>query len=149
MSASADIPQARSGTRLFPGRAEHITNVRWYLAELLGGCPLAEEAILCGSELAANAAIHSRSSQPGGHFAVRAHVCPGEYIRIEVGDQGGPWIESRHADDHPHGLDLVKTLAGDGNWGVGGGPGGRVAWVRLSYTVAHSASAAACTPIRG
>jgi anti-sigma regulatory factor (Ser/Thr protein kinase) len=46
--------------------------------------------ILCVSELAANAAQHSRSRLPGGTFTVRATVCPGLYARIEVQDNGGP-----------------------------------------------------------
>jgi anti-sigma regulatory factor (Ser/Thr protein kinase) len=73
--------RARSGTRLFPGRAEAVSAVRFYLAELLNGCPVADEVILCASELAANAVIHSDSGQPEGQFAVRAEVCPGQYVR--------------------------------------------------------------------
>lgn len=133
MTAFADVPLARSGTRLFPGRTEHITAVRSYLAEILDGCPIAEDAILCGSELAANAAIHSRSSRPGGHFAVRAEIRTGEYVQIEVADQGGPWADSRDAADRAHGLDIVRALAGNGNWGVQGTTEGRVAWARLAW----------------
>jgi anti-sigma regulatory factor (Ser/Thr protein kinase) len=124
--------RARSGTRLFPGRAEAVSAVRFYLAELLNGCPVADEVILCASELAANAVIHSDSGQPEGQFAVRAEVCPGQYVRVEVGDQGGSWSEFTH-DDRPHGLDLVRLLAGEGNWGITGSSSGRVAWARLSW----------------
>jgi serine/threonine-protein kinase RsbW len=134
--AFAHIPQARSRTRLFPGRPENVADVRSYLADLLDGCPAAEDAILCGSELAANAATHSTSSHPGGHIAVRAEVRPGEYVRIEVADQGGPWAESGEACDRPHGLDIVRMIAGHGNYGITGSPSGRVAWVRLAWAVA-------------
>ena len=37
-------------------------------------CPRADDVILCASELAANAALHSRSRLPGGTFTVRATV---------------------------------------------------------------------------
>lgn len=133
MPAFAHIPQTRSGTRVFPGRAENVAVVRSYLAEILDGCPVAEDAILCGSELAANAATHSRSSQPRGHFAVRVEVRPGEYVQVEVGDQGGPWADPEHDDDRPHGLDIVQTIAGSGNWGISGTASGRVAWLRLDW----------------
>jgi anti-sigma regulatory factor (Ser/Thr protein kinase) len=103
-----------------------------YLAELLDGCPVADEVILCASELAANAAIHSNSGQSEGQFAVRAEVCPARYVLVEVGDQGGSWSEFTH-DDRPHGLDLVCLLAGEGNWGITGSSSGRVAWARLSW----------------
>lgn len=135
MPAFAHIPQARSRTRLFPGRPEHVADVRSYLTALLDGCPVAEDAILCGSELAANAATHSTSGQPGGHFAVRAEIRPGHYVRIEVADQGGPWTEADADWDRPHGLNIVRTIAGHGNFGISGSPSGRVAWVRLAWAV--------------
>ena len=47
--------------------------------------------ILCASELAANAAVHSRSRLPGGTFTVRATVSPGLHARVEVEDNGGAW----------------------------------------------------------
>jgi hypothetical protein len=53
-------------------------------------------------------------------------------VRVEVGDQGGSWSECTH-DDRPHGLDLVRLLAGEGNWGITGSSSGRVAWSRLSW----------------
>jgi hypothetical protein len=51
VSTFAEIPEARSGTRLFAGRTENVTDVRSYLATILDGCPIAEDVILCGSEL--------------------------------------------------------------------------------------------------
>ena len=86
------------------------------------------------SELAANAAVHSRSAAPGGWFTVRAEVRDGDYVWIEVEDQGGPWACHAHDDDHPHGLDLVDALAGDGNWGIDGDAShGRTVWARLDW----------------
>jgi anti-sigma regulatory factor (Ser/Thr protein kinase) len=55
---------------------------------------MADDVILCASELAANAAVHSRSRLPGGSFTVRAKIDPGHCARIEVDDNGGPWTPS-------------------------------------------------------
>ena len=75
----------------YPGSPEHISAVRADLRPLLRGCPMADDVILCASELAANAAIHSHSRLPGGTFTVRAKISPGDYAWIEVEDNGGPW----------------------------------------------------------
>ena len=81
----------RTNTALYPGSAEHISAVRADLRPLLRDYPMADEVILCASELAANAALHSRSRLPGGTFTVRARINPGDHAQIEVEDQGGPW----------------------------------------------------------
>jgi anti-sigma regulatory factor (Ser/Thr protein kinase) len=75
----------------YPGSTEHVRSVRADLRALLRDCPMAEDVILCASELAANAALHSLSRLPGGTFSVRALISPGQHARIEVEDQGGPW----------------------------------------------------------
>ena len=56
----------------YPGGTEHIRAVRAGLRAILDDCPRADDAILCASELAANAAQHSRSRLSGGTFTVRA-----------------------------------------------------------------------------
>src|SRR6266478_3363036 len=56
------IPQTCSRVNKPPlGTTEQIRAVRADLRGLLGDCPMADDVILCASELAANAAIHSRS----------------------------------------------------------------------------------------
>jgi serine/threonine-protein kinase RsbW len=108
--------------------------VRADLRAFLNGCPIADETILVASELAANAAIHSSSCQPGGRFTVRAEVRPGDYAWVEVEDQGGIWDGYRPRDGRPHGLDIIQAIAGDRSWGVGGDATlGRVAWARLGW----------------
>ncbi len=81
----------RTNDVTYSGSAEHIRTVRADLRAVLGECPMAEDVILCASELAANAAIHSHSRLPGGTFTVRATISPGDYAWIEVEDNGGPW----------------------------------------------------------
>jgi anti-sigma regulatory factor (Ser/Thr protein kinase) len=124
----------RTLTRSYPGQPRQIRLVRATLALLLEGCPLLGDAVLIASELAANAAVHSNSAAPGGRFTVRAEVRPGEYVRIEVNDQGGQWTARGHKDGRPHGLDLIEALAGTGNWGIhGDAEYGRTAWARLNW----------------
>ena len=85
----------------YPGGTEQIRAVRADLRRLLGGCPMADDVILCASELAANAAIHSHSRLPGGSFTVRAKISPGDYAWIEVEDNGGPWTHRRGPEPAP------------------------------------------------
>jgi len=131
---SAEPPGLRSFGHAYPGMPEQVQGVRADLGAILNGCPLADETILVASELAANAVTHSSSRQPGGRFIVRAAVCPGDYIWVEVEDQGDTWAGHHPRDGRPHGLDIVQAVAGDGNWGIGGDAAlGRVAWARLDW----------------
>ena len=51
---------------VFPARAEQVRHARKLLALALGDCPMAEEIVLCLSELASNSVLHSASREPGG-----------------------------------------------------------------------------------
>jgi serine/threonine-protein kinase RsbW len=123
----------------YPGRAEQVSAVRAGLAGLLGGCPGADDAILCASELAANAIRHSRSGLPGGHFTVHSAVIPGDCVLIEVEDEGGPWTAVARDPVRRHGLDIVQALAAD--WGIDGDYHSRAIWVRIEnpMTKLHAA----------
>jgi len=88
----------------YPGGAEHIRAVHADLRAVLEDCPRADDVILCASELAANAALHSRSRLPGGTFMVRAIVNPDLCARIEVQDDGGPWNQGMIDPTRHHGL---------------------------------------------
>jgi hypothetical protein len=108
---------AESATRYqhtFDGRTDQVTQVRRQIAAHLDGCPVAADAILIASELAANAVLHSASA--GEFFTVRCQAQPG-HVWIEVQDLGGPW-QPRPSGNHLHGLDIIQALAGPGNWGT-------------------------------
>jgi anti-sigma regulatory factor (Ser/Thr protein kinase) len=115
----------------YPGTSEHIRIVRADLRAILPECPMADDVILCASELAANAATHSRSRLPGGTFTVRVKISPGDYAWIEVEDDGGPKSPGlRDATGH-HGLDIVRALATA--WGVCGDHTTRTTWARFDW----------------
>jgi anti-sigma regulatory factor (Ser/Thr protein kinase) len=92
---------------------------------------MADDVILCASELAANAATHSRSRLPGGTFTVRAKISPGDYAWIEVEDDGGPTSPRIRDVTGHHGLDLVRALATD--WGTDGDHTTRSIWARFDW----------------
>ncbi len=122
----------RTHCQAFPARAEHVSEARKFLAVALANCQVAEDAVLCLSELASNSVIHSASRQPGGTFTVRAEIRHGDHVRIEVHDAGGPWTGRAHSDGRPHGLDIVRALAAD--CGVSGDAlTGRTVWARLDW----------------
>jgi serine/threonine-protein kinase RsbW len=111
------------------GTSEQVRAVRADLRPLLHDCPMADDVILCASELAANAVLHSRSGQSGGTFTVRAAVSPGCHVRIEVADNGGPWLRATSGSAGRHGLDIVRALTTD--WGIEGDHAGRTVWARF------------------
>jgi anti-sigma regulatory factor (Ser/Thr protein kinase) len=92
---------------------------------------MADEVILCVSELAANSALHSRSRLPGGTFTVRASISPGDHARIEVEDSGGPWTPGMNDSTGHHGLDIVRALATE--WGIEGDHNSRTIWARFDW----------------
>lgn len=135
MHTPAPAATARTTARTHPARRDQIRHVRHDLAADLSDCPVADDIILIASELAANAVIHSNSARPGGTFTVRASAWPGEQVRIEVRDGGGPWPEQpRHPaaqPGRPHGLDLITALATA--WGITGTAAGRIVWARINW----------------
>lgn len=131
---AATLP-AIEGT--YPGTPDQISAVRASLRGLLDGCPIADEVILCGSELATNAVIHSRSRLPDGLFTVRVEIYRDDYIWIEVEDEGGPWTDDQMPDlQRGHGLDIVHALAGD--WGIDRNLSASVVWARIDWPAASA-----------
>ena len=118
-------------TATYPGDAQHIRAVRADLRTVLGDYPRADDAILCASELAANAALHSHSRLSGSTFTVRAITSLGLYTRIEVRDDGGPWNQAMVDPARHHGLDIVRAVADE--WGIDGDQTGRTIWARFDW----------------
>ena len=147
VSAQIKRPRARRADplqqRTFPGRPDQAGEARRFLAKVLAqcpaGCPASEaggscqatdDAVLCLSELAANAAIHSYSARPGGHFTVRVGIGDAGRLRVEVTDEGGQWNWRDPHDLHGRGLEILRTLADD--WGRSGdGDSGWTVWFEL------------------
>jgi hypothetical protein len=123
-------PLAQIWTREFPARPEQVGQARKFLAAVLQGCPAADDALLCLSELASNSVLHSDSRRPGGVFTVRAELRNGDYVRVEVRDGGGPWNEHPHADGRLHGLAIVRQVAAESGTD-GNAQSGWIAWARL------------------
>src|SRR5215471_8796673 len=135
-AASLDLPASAAASLdlcasavTYPGRPERVRQARAAARGLLAGCPAADEVILCLSELAANAVLHSSSRRPGGTFTVRIGSRPGADIRLEVEDDGGPWLAPAPDPGSGRGLDIIGALAAE--WGVATSPRGRTVWARF------------------
>jgi serine/threonine-protein kinase RsbW len=115
----------------YPGSAEHVRAVRAEVRAVLRDCPMADDVILCASELAANAALHSNSRLYGGTFAVRVMISPGNHVRIEVEDDGGHWSPAASDPTGHHGLDILRALASD--WGIDGDHSSRIIWASFDW----------------
>lgn len=117
-------PPVRVCRWVFPGTADSVRQARSALAAALGDYASSDEAILCVSELATNAILHSASGWPGGTFTVRVEIRPGSSVHLEVHDEGGPWQSGQDADGRMHGLGIVAGLAE--GFSVRTGSGGRI-----------------------
>jgi anti-sigma regulatory factor (Ser/Thr protein kinase) len=116
----------------FAARRDQVGEARRFLAGILNACPAASDAILVLSELASNCVVHSASAERSGTFTVTAEIQDGEYVRIEARDDGGSWTPHQDADDRPHGLDIVATLAPKS--GVSGDPlTGWTSWAVIAW----------------
>ena len=98
-------------SRVFPAVPAQVREARQFLSAILDGRPVADDSILCLSELVTNATVHSRSREADGHFSVRVHLHGGR-LRVEVSDQGGPWAQPAQTDErNGRGLLIVDQLA--------------------------------------
>lgn len=126
--------QVTACARTYPGRPDQIQRVRAQLRELLADCTISDDVILCVSELATNAVLHSNSRTPGGTFTVRATLRRGDHVRIEVEDDGGPWAPRPNDPDRGQGLGILRALASA--WGLNGGRDSRTIWARFDWPAA-------------
>ena len=129
LPAAPAAPPPFAASRTFPARADQVSQVRRFLAALLRPGPAAGDALLCASELAANAVLYSRSGRTGGEFSVRVSVV-GHRLRVEVTDEGGPWAQrSGENSDSGRGLVIVGHLAS--RWDTSGDDTSRTVWFEI------------------
>lgn len=134
-----------SGTPLramvtLPARPDQLTEARRFVADFVGRATLAADAVLCLSEVATNAVIHSNSRKPGGWIIVSAELYGDGCLHVEVEDQGGRWLERAKPEGQRHlGLTIVRELASA--WGVESeGSDYRSVWFELRSVSAASAA---------
>jgi len=75
--------------------------------------------------------LHSRSGRPGGTFTLRIEVSRGDYVRIAIDDDGGPWAAVVSSLDRGRGLVIVAALTAD--WGNTTGPVGPTVWALFDW----------------
>jgi anti-sigma regulatory factor (Ser/Thr protein kinase) len=125
--------------RVFPGRPDQVAHARRFVARVLDGCPVADDALLCASELASNAIRHTRTGMRGKFQVVvwrgRASAC------VAVLDDGSATIpapasaQPGRLEESGHGLLAVQALAAW--WGHhtyrDGSTRGTAVWFRLDW----------------
>jgi serine/threonine-protein kinase RsbW len=117
-------------SRAFPAVRAQVCEARRFMSSALGDHPAADDAVMCVSEMAANATIHSKSREPGGQFMVRAQLND-SHVRVEVQDQGGQWNRPLANFELGHGLHIISQLAQ--TWGIAGDSDtGWVVWAEIA-----------------
>ena len=123
----------RPRRRVFPGSDDQVGRARLFVGEVLGGCPVTDDAVLLTSELVTNAITHTASGR-GGKVMVTVYRA-NTRVRVEVRDDGSDEIPvvRRHdeARDSGYGLGLVELMAH--RWGHRGGRRNRVVWFMLEW----------------
>lgn len=137
---------ARPLRRTFRGEPGQVPQARDFVRRYLTGpgcptgtvpdipAPAVQDILVCASELATNAVLHSRSGHPGGYFSVEIAVHDGRWVHVAVEDSGGPWAERDPDDGYAEsgrGLYVVAELAAD--MGITGDASGRTAWFRSRW----------------
>jgi anti-sigma regulatory factor (Ser/Thr protein kinase) len=129
MSKAATLPQIRT----FDGKPDQVHHVRAFVAELITGCPAADDVLLLTSEVATNAIRHTASGV-GGTFSVVVKV-DRKSVKIEVHDLGAmtepAFTGSGQLRESGVGLSLVEALADC--WGYYGDIEGRVVWFEMDW----------------
>lgn len=136
---SGGLPPARV---TLPATSDQIAEARRFLTGFVADPALAGDAVLCLSEVATNAVVHSNSRGAGGRFTISAQLQGDGVLRIEVADQGGRWVERTKPEGQRHlGLMIVRELASA--WGIeGDGLDHRTVWFELRPRRAAAPSAA-------
>lgn len=126
-----------------PGVPEAVPAVRSLLRRYLAA-QATPDLLLCASELASNAVVHSRSGRPGGRFVVSAQLEGRGVVLVSVLDEGARTPQDRPGcglpEEHGRGLGIVEALAIES----GSAPvfAGRLAWFRI---LADDGAASRCS----
>ena len=114
-----------------------MTEARHFIKWALDGCPVVDDAILCVSELATNALLHSASGN-GGDFKITVERRQSS-VRVAVSDNGSPGKPAIRVLDatseQGRGLALVELVASQ--WGESGDERGRTVWFELCWDAAQ------------
>ena len=123
----------RPRRRVFPGSGDQVRRARLFVGQVLGGCPVADEAVLLTSELVTNAIAHTASGK-GGKVMVTVYRADTR-VRVEVRDDGSDQVPAVSPDgevrESGYGLGLVELMAH--RWGHRGGQRNRVVWFMLEW----------------
>lgn len=122
------------GSLTIPGRAEHVSEARAFVAKAIGEKgPVTDTAVLLTSELVTNAVMHSNSRGAGGTVSLVLIETSGG-LRVEVADSGSdlsiPVVRGDVYASDGHGLFLVQSLADQ--WGYIRDEIGTTVWFWLS-----------------
>jgi anti-sigma regulatory factor (Ser/Thr protein kinase) len=127
------VEGAKPGMRVFLGSPRAVRDVREFVAQVVDGCPVADDVILLASEISANAVVHTASGK-GGTFTVVVQPHAG-MIRVEVHDGGSETAPDVRASEDlaisGRGLGLVELLAT--RWGNRGNQDGQVVWFEVDW----------------
>jgi len=141
LPSRADGRDGSSWEHAFPGTGHQLTLMRAAMLCLLGDCPVADDAVLLMSEMAANAVRHSRSGGEGGTFTARLVDIPGKYVLGVIEDGGSDWSGDLPGSvRQASGLQILLALSSD--CGTYGGRHKRAVWFLVHYPAFNYAPAA-------
>lgn len=136
-TASPAMARPLRSSITLPATEGQVIKARKFVATFVDDPTLAADAVLCLSEVATNAVIHSNSRHVGGQFTVSAERYRDGHLRVEVQDEGGRWMERAKAEGQHLGLLLVRRLSSA--WGIeSDGYYRRTVWFELCPVLASS-----------
>ena len=134
---SADpVRSTQPWARTFRGVPASVPEARWFVAELLAGCPARETLVTCVSELCANAIAYTASGQ-GGVFIVEVDCSRDGTARVAVTDEGSDSVPAPGTLDlmAEGGRGLAMVAACTSRWGYADAHPGRTVWAEASWPV--------------